>query len=226
MDTFLEEALATGRIRQSKSPLGAPVFFMKKKDGKLHFVQDYWVLNAITRKNQYPLPLINDLIHRLKDAHYFTKLDVHWGYNNVRICEGDEWKAAFRTNRGLFEPLVMYFGLTNSPATFQTMMNEIFQDLITEGIISVYLDDILIFTNSLEEHRQITCLVLDRMREHKLYLRLEKCGFEKTRIKYLGIIISHNKVEMDPVKIAGVVDWPTPPNKTEVQSFIGFINFY
>jgi hypothetical protein len=226
MDAFLEEALATGHIRQSKSPLGVPVFFIKKKDGKLHFIQDYRALNAITRKNQYPLPLIDDLIHRLKDAHYFTKLDVRWGYNNVHICEGDEWKATFHMNRGLFEPLVMYFSLTNSLATFQTMMNKIFQDLITEGIVSVYLDDILIFTNSLEEHRQVTRLVLDGMREHKLYLRPEKCKFEKTKIEYLSIIISHNKVEMDPVKIAGVADWPTSSNKKEVQSFVGFVNFY
>jgi hypothetical protein len=153
MDASLEEALATGHIQQSKSPLGAPVFFIKKKDGKLCFVQHYRALNVITRKNQYLLPLIDNLIHQLKDAHYFTKLDVHWGYNNVRIHEGDEWQAAFRTNRGLFEPLVMYFGLTNSPATFQTMMNEIIQDQITHGVVSVYLDDILIFTNSLEEHR-------------------------------------------------------------------------
>jgi hypothetical protein len=226
MDTFLEEALATGRIRQSKSPLGALVFSIKKKDGKLRFVQDYQALNAITRKNHYLLPLIDNLIHRLKDTRYFTKLDVHWGYNNVRIHEGDKWKAAFCMNRGLFEPLVMYFGLTNSPATFQTMMNEIFQDLITEGVVSVYLDNILIFTNSLEEHHWITCLVLDRMQEHKLSLRREKCKFEKTKIKYLGVIISHNKVEMDLVKIAGVADWPTPSNKKEVQSFVGFINFY
>jgi hypothetical protein len=116
----------------------------------------------------------------------------------------------------------MYFSLTSSPATFQTMMNEIFQDLITEGIISMYLDDILIFTNSLEEHCRITCLVLDRM--HKLYLHPEKCEFEKTRIDYLDVIISHNKVEMDPVKIAGVADWPMPSNKKEVQSFVGFVN--
>jgi hypothetical protein len=226
MDAFLEEALATGRIRQSKSPLGAPVFFIKKKDGKLHFVQNYRALNAITRKNRYPFPLINNLIHWLKDTRYFTKLDVRWGYNNVCIREGNEWKAAFRTNRGLFEPLVMYFGLTNSPATFQTMMNEIFQDLITEDVVSVYLDDILIFTNLLEEHHRITCLVLDRIHEHKLYLRLEKCKFEKTKIEYLSVIISHNKVEIDPVKIAGVVDWLTPSNKKEVQSFVGFVNFY
>jgi hypothetical protein len=120
----------------------------------------------------------------------------------------------------------MYFRLTNSPATFQTMMNEIFQDLITEGIVSVYLDDILIFTNSLEEHHWITRLVLDCMCEHKLYLRPEKCEFEKTRIEYLSVIISHNKVEIDPVKIAGVADWPTPSNKKEVQSFVGCVNFY
>jgi hypothetical protein len=226
MDAFLEEALATGHIRQSKSPLGAPVFLIKKKDGKLHFVQDYRALNVITRKNRHPLPLINDLIHQLKDAHYFTKLDVRWGYNNVCIHESNKWKAAFRTNRGLFEPLVMYFGLTNSLATFQTMMNEIFQDLITEGVVSVYLDDILIFTNSMEEHRRITCLVLDWMREHKLYLWPEKCKFEQTRIEYLGVIISHNKVEMDPVKNPGVADWPTPSNRKEVQSFVGFMNFY
>jgi hypothetical protein len=105
------------------------------------------------------------------------------------------------------------------------MMNKIFQDLITEGTISVYLDDILIFTNSMEEHCRITRLVLDRMREHKLYLWPEKCEFEQTRIEYLGIIISHNKVEMDPMRIAGVVDWLTPSNKKEVQSFIRFVNF-
>jgi hypothetical protein len=217
---------STGRIRQSKSPLGALIFFIKKEDGKLCFVQDYRALNAITRQNRYPLPLIDDLIHQLKGVCYFTKLDVHWGYNNVCIREGDEWKAAFHTNRGLFEPLVMYFGLTNSPATFQTMMNEIFQDLITEGIISVYLDNISILTNLLEEHHQITHLVLDRMREHKLYLRPEKCEFENTKIKYLSVIISHNKVEMDPVKIARVADWLMPSNKKEVQSFVGFVNFY
>jgi hypothetical protein len=118
-------------------------------------------LNAKTVKNAYPLPLISDLINRLRGACYFTKLDVRWGYNNVHIKEGDEWKAAFRTNRGLFEPLVMFFGLTNSPATFQTMMNEIFQDLISEGVVCVYLDDILIFTETMEEHDRVTRLVLE-----------------------------------------------------------------
>ena len=170
--------------------------------------------------------MIEDLIYKLKGARFFTKLDVHWGFNNVRIREGDEWKAAFRTNRGLFEPLVMYFGLTNSPATFQTMMNDIFQDLITEGVVCVYLDDILIFTKTLEEQHRITRMVLERLRKHRLYLRADKCDFDKTQIEYLGMVISENKVEMDPVKVAGVREWPTPESKKEVQSFLGFINFY
>jgi len=126
----------------------------------------------------------------------------------------------------MFEPLVMFFGLTNSPATFQTMMNDIFTDMISEGVVVVYLDDILIFRKDLDEHRQITHRVFGRLAEHQLYLRPEKCEFEKTRIEYLGLIISKNQVEMDPVKVAGVADWPEPSNKREVQSFLGFANFY
>jgi hypothetical protein len=144
----------------------------------------------------------------------------------VRIQEGDVWKAAFRTNQGLFEPLVMFFRLINSPATFQTMINDMFTDMILEGVVVVYLDDILIFTKDLEEHRRITRRVLGRLAEHQLYLRPEKCEFENTRIEYLGLIISENRVEMDPVKVAGVADWPEPCNKREVQSFLGFANFY
>jgi hypothetical protein len=212
LDAFLEEALSTGRIHPSRSPIGAPVFFVKKKDGKLRFVQDYRTLNAITRKNRYPLPLIDNLIHRLKGARYFTKLDVRWGYNNVRIKEGDEWKAAFHTNCSLFEPLMMYFGLTN--------------DLILQGVVIVYLDDILIFTDTLEEHCHISWIVMEHLHEHKLYLRHDKCEFKKMCIEYLGVIISHNCVEMDPVKITGVAEWLVPTSKKEVQSFMGFTNFY
>ena len=226
LDEFIAENLRSGRIRPSKSPMASPVFFVKKKDGSLRFVQDYRALNNMTVKNRYPLPLINDLVNKLKGARYFTKLDVRWGFNNVRIREGDEWKAAFRTNRGLFEPLVMFFGLTNSPATFQTMMNDILHDLIMEGVVSVYLDDILIYTKTREEHRHVTRLVLERLRKYRLYLRPEKCEFEKTKIEYLGVIISHNQVEMDPVKVAGVAQWPAPTNKKEVSAFLGFTNFY
>ena len=226
LDAFLKENLDSGRIRPSKSPMASPVFFIKKKDGALRLVQDYRMLNAMTVKNKYPLPLIPELIAKLGGAKYFTKLDVRWGFNNVRMKEGDEWKAAFRTNRGLFEPLVMFFGLTNSPATFQTMMDDIFEELITDGVVVVYLDDILIFTETIEEHRKVTRRVLELLENNKLYLRPDKCEFERTTVEYLGVIISHNSVAMDPVKVAGVAEWPEPTNKKEVQSFLGFTNFY
>jgi len=152
LDVFLEENLHTGRIRPSKSSITAPVFFIKKKDSSLHLVQDYHALNAVTVKNRYLLPLISELVSQLHGARYFTKLDVRWGFNNVRIKPRDEWKAAFRTNCGLFEPLIMFFRMTNSPATFQTMMNDVFRTVIAEEIVVVYLDDILIFTKTEEEH--------------------------------------------------------------------------
>ena len=156
LDAFLQENLRSGCIHPLKSPMASLVFFIKKKDGSLWLVQDYWKLNAMTMKNQYPLLLIPELVNQLRGAKYFTKLDIWWGHNNVRIKDGDEWKAAFWTNRGLFEPLVMFFGLTNSPATFQTMMNDIFQDLVMEGVVCIYMDDILIYSETLAEHRRVT----------------------------------------------------------------------
>jgi len=204
LDSFLEENLCTGRIRPSKSSMAAPVFFIKKKDGSLWLVQDYQALNSMMVKNKYSLPPISELVSQLCRARYFTKLDVQWGFNNVRIKPGDEWKAAFQTNRGLFEPLVMFFSMTNSPATFQTMMNNIFWDLIVEGIMVVYLDDILIFTRMEEEHAKAIRRVLQVLQEHKIFLRPEKCEFCKERIEYLGLVISENEVSMDPVKVAGV----------------------
>ena len=170
LDKFLQEHLTKGYIVPSKSPMASPVFFVKKKDGKLRLVQDYRKLNDITVKNQYPLPLATDIINKLRGAKIFTKFDVRWGYHNVRIKEGDEWKAAFITNRGLFEPHVMYFGLTNSPATFQTLMNTIFADVIAEGKVAVYLDDILIWSTNLTEHRKVVHEVLSRLAQHDLYL--------------------------------------------------------
>ena len=132
--------------------MSSPVFFIKKKDVSLRLIQDYRALDAITVKNKYLLPLISELINKLQGAKYFTKLDVCWGFYNVCMKEGDEWKAAFQTNWGLYEPLVMFFGLTNSPSTFQTIMDAIFEDLISEGVVVVYLDDILIFMKTLEEY--------------------------------------------------------------------------
>jgi len=160
LNQFLKENLETGQIHPSKYLMVSLVFFIKKKDGTLWLVQDYRALNAMMVKNKYPLPLISKLINKLRGAKYFTKLDVRWGFNNVQMKEGDEWKAAFRTNWGLFKPLVMFFGLCNSPATFQTMMDDIFDNLIIEGVVVVYLDNILIFTETLEKHQMVTRRVM------------------------------------------------------------------
>jgi hypothetical protein len=152
LDVFLEENLKSSQIIVSKSPQASPFFFVKKKDGKLQPVQDYRELNKDTIPNATTLPLMSKVVHRLRKAKVFTALDVHWGFNNIRIKRGDKWKAAFLTNQGLFEPQVMFFGLTNSPATFQTMMNKLFRELIAEGHIIVFMDDIIIFTEDLDEH--------------------------------------------------------------------------
>ena len=222
----MKENLETGCIQLSKSLMASLVFFIRKKDGSLRLVQDYQALNAITVKNKYPLPLISELINKLQGAKYFTKLDVHWGFNNICMKEGDEWKAAFWTNHRLHEPLVMFFGLTNSPATFQTIMDGIFEELITRGVIVVYSDDILIFTKTLEEHWKVICKVVALLQLHNLSLKLDKCKFKKTSVEYLGVVISQDSIMMDPAKVARVSKWPTPTTKKEVQSFLGFVNFY
>ena len=157
--------------------MAAPFFFIKKKDRTLRPVQNYRYLNSIIIKNQYPLPLIPELIDKLKGVKIFSKLDLRWGYNNVRIKEGDEWKAAFKTNQGLFEPTVMFFDLTNSPATFQSMMNHLFTDMIDKGHVVIYMDDILIFTITKEEHDVLLRKVLQRLKDNDLFLKLEKCIF-------------------------------------------------
>ncbi len=201
-------------------------FFVKKKDSKLKPVQDYRKLNEMMIKNCYPLPLISELMDKLQCTKYFSKLNVQWGYNNVHIRTGDEWKAAFRTNRGLFEPTVMFFGLMNSPATFQWMMNDIFKDLIVSGAVTIYLNNILIMSKTKEEHHHITWEVLKVLRKHKLFFKAEKCKFEVLETKYLGIIISKGSIHMDPIEVKEIMEWPTPVKKKELQSFLGFTNFY
>jgi hypothetical protein len=226
LDEFLKEQLETGRIQPSKSPMASPFFFVKKKDGTLRPVQDYQKLNEMTIKNRYPLPLISELIDKLSEAKYFSKMDVRWGYNNIRIKDGDTWKAAFRTNRGLFEPLVMFFRLTNSPATFQTMMNDIFREEIAEGWVVIYMDDILVFSKDKNEHQEQVKRILEKLQQHQLSLKAEKCYFEKEEIEFLGLIISKKGIRMDPHKVKAITDWPIPTTKRELQQFLGFVNFY
>ena len=223
---YIMEHLRKRYIRPSKSSMASPFFFVDKKDGKLRLVQDYRKLNKITVKNAALLPLIPDLIDKLRGARYFTKLDVRWGYNNIRIKEGDEYKAAFKTSLGLYEPLVMTFGPCNAPATFQTFMNNIFEDLIDTGQVVIYLDDILVFTHTTTQLDKLTHQVLERLERYDLFLKPEKCFFDHTSIEYLGVIITEGQVKMDPAKIDGITNWPTPKTLKNVQAFLGFCNFY
>ena len=163
---------------------------------------------------------------KIKDGKYFTKLDIRWGYNNIQIKEGDEWKAAFKTNRGLYEPTVMFFGMCNSPATFQAMMDDIFEDLIEEGIVIIYMDDMFLSTKTKEQLRENTRWVLQRLMENNLYLKPKKCEFCKEKIEWLGMVIEEGKITMDPGKLKGIQDWPAPTTVKQVRGFLGFGNFY
>ncbi|QRW22121.1 Retrotransposable element Tf2 protein [Rhizoctonia solani] len=220
----IDKELATGKIRPSTSSAGAPVMFVKKADGSLRLVVDYRKLNDVTHKNVYPLPRQDDLMAKLRNAKLFTKLDLRWGYNNVQIKEGDEWKTAFRTKYGLFEYLVMPFGLTNAPAAFQHFMNDLFRDLINVTVV-IYLDDILIFLEKPEEHPAHVKEVLSRLMANQLFCKLSKCHFHMTTVDYLGIVISPAGFSMDQKKIEAVTSWPQPKTVKQVQAFLGFVNY-
>lgn len=226
LNEFVDENLKKGYIRTSKSPQASPFFFVGKKDGNLQPCQDYRYLNEKTVKNAYPLPLISDLVDKIKRWKKFTKMDLRSGYNNVRIKDGDQWKAAFKTKRGLFEPTVMFFGLCNSPATFQAMMNDIFKDMLTENWLQIYMDDILIGATNDNDLRDKTIRVVERLRNNDLYVKSEKCVFNVSEVEFLGMIVEHNRVSMDPVKLKGVLDWPVPTTVKQVRGFLGFGNFY
>ena len=144
----------------------------------------------------------------------------------MQIKEGDKWKGAFKTNKGLFEPMVMFFGLCNSPTMFQNMMNNIFRDMLNEGWIVIYMDDILIFSEDPEEYRKQTLWVLERLRKHDLYLKVEKCKFNIQEVEFLGLIVKPDQLTMDPMKLAGIREWPAPTTVKGVRSFLGFRNFY
>jgi hypothetical protein len=183
-------------------------------------------------RNQYPLPLITQLISDLAGTWIFSKLDVRRGYNNILIKEGDQWKAVFKTKFGFFEPLVMFFGMCNSPSIFQEKMNTIYKTVITfwearGTIIRIYMDDITIVTSgSREDHINAVQDVLCVAKRHNLYFKPEKCVFHAPSIDYLGVIIEKGMTCMDPVKIAGIKNWPTPTKIKDVCSFLGFCNFY
>jgi hypothetical protein len=225
LKAFLEQNLTKGFIRQSSSSAGAPILFVKKGDGSLRLVVDYRGANEITIKNRYPLPLIRETLMRLSKARWFTKLDVRGAYNLICMAEGEKWKTAFRTRYGLFEFLVMPFGLTNAPADFQRFINDARAPFLGR-FATAYLDDILIYSNTLEEHREQVRQVLEKLSAAGLHLKPEKCGFYRKEVKYFGLIIGTDGIRMDPNMIAAVRDWPIPQKVKDVRSFLGFANFY
>jgi transposase InsO family protein len=221
----LDELVAAGFIRPSKSPYGAPVLFVKKKDGSMRMCVDYRDLNRITIKNRHPLPRMDELFDRLKDAKYFSKIDLRSGYHQVRIHEEDVPKTAFRTRYGHYEFLVLPFGLTNAPATFMHLMQSIFDPHLDHFVI-IFLDDILIFSKSLEEHDKHVREVLEVLRKNKLYAKESKCEFFKEKISFLGHVVSAKGISMEEDKVKAIQEWPVPSSTTAVRSFLGLTGYY
>ncbi|KAJ1596996.1 hypothetical protein NDA14_002766 [Ustilago hordei] len=222
---YLDENLEKGFIRPSKSPARSPVLFVPKKDGGLRLCVDYRGLNEITVKNRAPLPLIEEQLFLLRKARIYTKLDLRAAYNLIQIAKGDEWKTAFGTQLGLYEYLVMPFGLANAPAHFQSFINDIFRDIIGVYVV-VYLDDFLIFSDTEEVHVKHVTEVLTRLRSNRLFAKLSKCEFHTKTVEFLGYIIKPTGIEMDPEKVRTVKEWPMPESIHDIQRFLGFANFY
>jgi hypothetical protein len=227
---YINKNLAVGKIRVSKSPAGSPILFVPKADNTLRLCVDYRGLNKITIKDRTPLPLMTELREQVAKARIFTKLDLRHGYNLIRIAKGDEWKTAFRTKYGLFEYLVMPFGLCNAPASFQAMINEVLRELLDEGVI-VYIDDILIYSVTEEEHIVLVRRVLSKLRDAHLCVAINKSRFHVSEVDYLGYVISDKGISLSPEKVRAVQAWKHPdPKGTSAlkwaQEFLGFANFY
>lgn len=226
---YLTEELSkmanTGMIRPSSSPYSAPVLFVKKKDGSLRLCVDYRMLNNITIKNRYPLPFIEEMLNKVEDARVFSKLDLRSGYHQIRIRPQDIEKTAFSTSTGHWEFLVMPFGLTNAPATFQNFMNDIFRPYI-DKFVNVYLDDILVFSKTKEEHVQHLKKVLDVLKENKLVANLKKCEFFKTELDFLGYKLDAKGIHITDEKVRAVKEFPIPKTVKECQRFLGMTNYY
>ncbi|KAI2646808.1 Transposon Tf2-8 polyprotein [Labeo rohita] len=225
MEDYIAEALSQGFIRPSTSPAASNFFFVSKKDGGLCPCIDYQQLNAQIIHQPYLLPLVPAALEELCGSQVFTKLDLQSAYNLVHIREGDEWKTAFVTPMGHYEYLVMPYGLSISPSIFQTFMNEVFQEFLHQFVV-VYIDGILIFSRNMAEHRQHVQQFLLKLRQHHLYLKLEKCEFHKPSVQFLGYNISAEGVLMDQGKVNAIQKWPQPNSIKELQRFLGFTNFY
>jgi hypothetical protein len=222
---WLDANLKKGFIRPSSSAAAAPVMFARKPGGGLRLCIDYRGLNAVTKRNRYPIPLIQETLTMVSRAKIFTKLDVIAAFNKLRISEGHEPLTAFKTRWGLFESLVMPFGLTNAPASWQTFINDILGPFL-DDFCTAYIDDILIYSQNMKDHREHVRKVLAKLKEHGIQIDIDKCEFHVTETKYLGLIISGDGIRMDPEKVAAIIEWTAPRNVKDVQGFLGFANFY
>lgn len=222
----LEQLLDQDRIRPSKSPYGAPVLFVKKKDGTQRLCVDYRALNRQTVRDRYPLPLIDELLQELQGATIFSKLDLRSGYHQLRVAEDDVHKTAFTTHLGSFEWRVLPFGLTNAPATFQRLMDAVLGSSFFRTFCRVYLDDIIIFSKTAEDHATHLQHVLSALRQHQLHLHPAKCLFGQTQLSFVGHRVSAGRVAMEHDKLATIRDWPYPTTKRGMQAFLGLCNYY
>jgi hypothetical protein len=221
----LDDNLDKDFIRESQSQSAAPLLLAAKPGGSVRICQDYRGLNNVTIKNRYPLPLIWETLDALCGAKVYSKLDIIAAFNKLRIAEGHEWKTAFITRFGLYESLVMPFGLCNAPASFQTYINHTLHDLL-DRICTAYLDDVLVYSKTKQEHRRHVREVVQRLHKAGLQIDIGKCEFEVTSTKYLGIIVTPTGIEMDPEKVRSITQWLPPPSLKDLQRFIGFANFY
>jgi hypothetical protein len=202
----IAELQQKGYIRPNSSPWGAPIIFVTKKDGSMRMCIDYRSLNEVTIKNKYPLPRIDDLFDQLQGAKYFSKIDLRSGYHQLRIKEADIQKTAFVTRYGQYEFTLMPFGLTNAPAFFMNLMNKVFMEELDKFVV-VFIDDILIYSKSREDHEHHLRIVLERLRAHQLYAKLSKCEFWLEKIAFLGHILTVEGIEVDPSKVEVVSKW-------------------
>ncbi|KAA0035443.1 ty3-gypsy retrotransposon protein [Cucumis melo var. makuwa] len=221
----LQELLDKGFIRPSVSPWGAPVLFVKKKDGSMRLCIDYRELNKMTVKNCYPLPKIDDLFDQLQGAIVFSKIDLRSGYHQPRIRDNDIPKTAFRSRYGYYEFIVMSFGLTNAPAVFMDLMNRVFKDFLDTFVI-VFIDDILVYSKTEVEHEDHLHQVLGTLRANKLYAKFSKCEFWLKKVSFLGHVMFSEGVSVDPAKIEAITSWPRPSTVSEIRSFLGLAGYY